>query len=125
MDNALVWLHLVAMAFFVGGQLMLATTIVPVLRGVGEGEPMRAVARRFGYGTLVALLVLLLTGGAMASRQHLWSAPEMHAKMGLFIALGILIIVHMRKPQLHALNAATFIISLVVVWLGVTLASVS
>jgi len=123
MNNALLWLHLVAMAFFVGGQLMLAVTIVPVLKGVGDGEPMRAVARRFGYGTLIALGVLLVTGAGMASRLHLWKAPELHAKMGLFALLGVLIVVHMRKPKLHALNAATFLISLVVVWLGVALAN--
>jgi uncharacterized membrane protein len=121
--NLLTWLHLIAMAFFVGGQLVLAVAIVPVLRGVNDGEPMRAVARRFGYGTLVALGVLLVTGMAMAIRLKLGSAWQLHAKMGLFVLLGVLILIHMKKPKLHALDALIFIGSLVAVWLGVSLAN--
>ncbi|MEI6447545.1 MAG: hypothetical protein WCO96_06660 [Actinomycetes bacterium] len=121
--NLLTWLHLIAMAFFVGGQLVLAVAIVPVLRGVNDGEPMRAVARRFGYGTLVALGVLLITGMAMATHLKLGSAWQLHAKLGLFVLLGVLILIHMKKPKLHALDALIFIGSLVAVWLGVSLAS--
>jgi uncharacterized membrane protein len=120
--NLVLWLHLIAMAFFVGGQLVLAAAIVPVLRGLNDGEQMRAVARRFGYGTLIAMVVLLLTGGAMAGHQHLWSDPKLHAKLGLFVLVGALVLWHMRKPKLHALDAAIFIVSLVIVWLGVSLA---
>src|SRR5207247_577594 len=66
------WLHLLAMAFFVGGQLLLAVAVVPVERCSPDRERLRAVARRFGYGTLVAIAVLLATGSAMASHYHLW-----------------------------------------------------
>ena len=48
--NGVLWLHLIGMAFFVGGQLMLATVVVPVLRGLGDRKPLRAAARRFGVG---------------------------------------------------------------------------
>ena len=71
--NGVLWLHLLAMAFFVGGQLMLATVVVPVLRGASDREPMRAAARRFGVGTLAAIGVLVVTGVALASHHHRWS----------------------------------------------------
>lgn len=62
------WLHVLAMAFFVGGQLLLAVAVVPVERRAPDRERLRAIARRFGYGTLMAIAVLLATGSAMASR---------------------------------------------------------
>jgi uncharacterized membrane protein len=51
------YLHLLAMAFFVGGQLFLAAVVVPTLRGDAERARLRTVARRFGAGTLVAMAV--------------------------------------------------------------------
>ena len=48
-------LHLLAMAFFVGGQLLLAVALVPTERRTPDRERMRAIARRFGWGTLVAI----------------------------------------------------------------------
>lgn len=121
MWDAMLWLHLIAMAFFVGGQLMLVVAIVPVIRGIDDGEPMRKVARRFGWGTLVALGVLLLTGSAMASHLKLWADSTLSIKMTLFLVVGALVLLHMKLPKLHALNAVVFIVSLVMVWLGVAL----
>ena len=43
-------LHLLAMAFFVGGQLLLVLAVVPVERQRPDRERLRAVARRFGWG---------------------------------------------------------------------------
>ncbi len=55
------YLHLLAMATFVGGQLVLGLAVVPGLRG-RDREGLRAVARRFGWMSLAALAVLLVDG---------------------------------------------------------------
>lgn len=54
--------HLLAMAFFVGGQLVFGIAVVPVLRGDPGRERMRAIGRRFGYGSLTALGLLIGAG---------------------------------------------------------------
>ena len=61
------FLHIVALAFFVGGQLHARGRVVPAVRRHGEEVAMRGVARRFGIGSLVAIVVLVATGAAMAS----------------------------------------------------------
>jgi hypothetical protein len=80
------WLHVLAMAFFVGGQLFLAVAVVPVERAAPDRDRLRAIAL-----TLVALVAGLVV----------W---------------------HMRRPAMHALEGAIFIVSLVIVWLGLSLA---
>jgi uncharacterized membrane protein len=116
------WLHVVAMAFFVGGQLLLAVAVVPVERGAPDRVRLRAIARRFGYGTLVAIAVLLATGGAMASHFQLWDSGILQVKLGLVALVAVLVVWHMRRPAMHALEAAVFVLSLVIVWLGLSLA---
>jgi putative copper export protein len=115
--RGVLWLHLVAMAFFVGGQLMLAGVVVPVLRG-SDQQSLRAAARRFGVGTLIAVGVLLVTGAAMASHFHRWSSSALQVKLGLVALVAVLIGAHMRRPSNHALDAAIFLLSLAIVWLG-------
>ncbi len=119
--DAVVWLHVIAMAFFVGGQLFLAAVVVPVERADPNRERLKAMARRFGWGTLIAIAVLLATGAAMASHFHLWSEPKLHLKLGLVAATAVLVVWHMRKPAWHALEAAIFLLSLAIVWIGLTL----
>lgn len=120
--TAIHWLHLVAMAFFVGGQLFLAAVVVPALRGSETRPQLRAIARRFGAGTLVAIGVLLATGAAMASHYMLWDDPTLHVKLALVAVVGALVVWHMRRPQLHALEGLIFLASLAIVWLGISLA---
>jgi putative copper export protein len=119
--NGVLWLHLLAMAFFVGGQLMLAGIVVPVLRG-RDRESLRAAARRFGVGTLVAVGVLVVTGAAMASHLHKWSDSTLQVKLGLVALVGLLIAAHMRWPEAHVLDAAIFLVSVAIVWLGIVVA---
>ena len=124
--QAILYLHLLSMAFFVGGQLVFGIAVVPVLRG-DEDDParerMRGIARRFGYGSLVALGVLVITGWAMASHYDLWDSSTLQWKLGL-VALAIgLTLLHLRRPKLHALQGAILLVSLVIVWLGLELAT--
>lgn len=115
------WLHVLAMAFFVGGQLVLVAAVVPAFRGVEDRSRLQAIARRFGIGSLVALAVLLATGIAMANRLSLWDAGQLQVKLTLVAITGLLILIHMRRPNQHWLEGLVFILSLAIVWLGVAL----
>jgi uncharacterized membrane protein len=120
--NGVLWVHLVAMAFFVGGQLMLATVVVPALRGAEDPGPLRAAARRFGVGTLIAIGLLIASGAAMATRYHRWGDSTLQVKLGLVVVVAVLILAHLRRPTLHVLDAAIFLVSLAIVWLGIVVA---
>ena len=121
--QAVLYLHLLAMAFFVGGQLVFGLAVVPVLRGDPDPDRtrMRAVARRFGYGSLAALGVLLVTGWAMASHYDLWDSSTLQWKLALVGLVIALTLVHLKRPKLHALQGAILLASLVIVWLGLDL----
>jgi uncharacterized membrane protein len=118
---AIRWLHVLAMALFVGGQLVLVIAVVPALRE--EQRPaLRAVARRFGWASLGALAVLIATGSALASHDHLWDSRTLQVKLGLVALAGALIAWHIRRPERHAIEGAVFVVSLAIVWLGLALA---
>ncbi len=116
------WLHVLAMAFFVGGQLVLVAAVVPVERVAPDRERLRAIARRFGYGTVAAIAVLIATGSAMASRSDLWDDGTLQVKLVLVATVAVLVVWHMRRPTMHVLEAAVFAVSLAIVWLGLSLA---
>jgi putative copper export protein len=119
--QAILYLHLTAVAFFFGGQLVLGAVIVPVERRHPDRERLRAMARRFGYGSLVALAVLVATGVALASHYDLWSSDTLQVKLGLVALVIALTAAHLRWPRAHALQGAILIATAVVVWLGLDL----
>src|SRR4051794_30968729 len=98
--QAIRWLHLLAMAFFVGGQLVLLVAVVPVLRS-RDREALRAVARRFGWGSLAALAVLIATGSALAGHFHRWGEGTLHIKLALVGLAVALTLLHTRRPTWH------------------------
>jgi putative copper export protein len=116
----MLWLHLLGMAFFVGGQLMLGGVVVPILRD--DRDAMRAAARRFGMGTMAAAVVLVGTGIAMASHLHKWSDSTLQVKIGLAVLVGVLVIAHIRVPRSHFLDGAVFALTVAIVWLGIVVA---
>jgi uncharacterized membrane protein len=118
---AIRWLHILAMALFVGGQLMLVVAIVPALRG-DHREALRTIARRFGWASVGALVVLVATGAALASHHGWWDARTLHVKLALVVLAGGLIVWHLRRPGAHAIEALVFVVSLAIVWLGLALA---
>jgi uncharacterized membrane protein len=116
------FLHVLALAFFVGGQIMLFAAVVPAVRRQDDKTAIRAVARRFGFGSLIALGVLFATGAAMADRYGRWSDSVLQVKLTVIVLIGFLIAVHISAPESRALAIAVFTASLVAVWLGVELA---
>jgi uncharacterized membrane protein len=120
--QAVLYVHLLAMAFFVGGQLFIAVAVVPVERASPDPLRLRMIARRFGVASLVALGVLLASGAAMASHYELWSSGTLQLKLGLVATVMVLTAVHLRYPRAHLLQAAIFTTTLAIVWLGLDLA---
>jgi putative copper export protein len=119
--QAVLYLHLTAVAFFFGGQLVLGAVIVPVERRDPDRERLRAMARRFGYGSLIALGVLVITGVALASHYELWSSGTLLAKLALVALVIALTAAHLRWPRAHFLQAAILLATAVIVWLGLDL----
>ena len=116
------FLHLLGVAFFVGGQLMLAIVVTPALRGVEDPELMRGAARRFGIGSLVALIVIIATGVAMASHFQRWGDSVLQAKIALLFLVFVLTGLHTATPYTRLLSLATLALSIAIVYLGVDLA---
>jgi uncharacterized membrane protein len=115
------YLHVLAMAFFVGGQLVLVAAVVPALRADDDRDRLRGIARRFGWGTLAAVTVLIGTGIPLASHFHQWESGTLHIKLAFVSLVAGLVVWHMRRPRVHALEGAIFVGSLAIVWLGVSL----
>ena len=116
------FLHILALALFVGGQLALVAVIVPVMRRRGDDEAMRAMGMRFGIASVAALVVLLATGAIMASDLDRWDDGTLQVKLALVGVVLALTALHAVLPNRRALSIAVFALSLAIVWLGVSLA---
>jgi hypothetical protein len=82
---------------------------------------MRSIARRFGIGSLVALVVLVATGAAMASHYGVWGRPALQAKLLVLVIVGVLTALHITSSKTRAISIALVVLSLLIVWLGVKL----
>ena len=116
------FLHLAGVAFFVGGQLLLAAAVAPAVRRYGGDEAMQSIARRFGIGSAIALAVIIATGIAMASHYDDWDDRVLYAKLALLILVFVLTGLHVVIPRRRLLSLTTLAVSLAIVYLGVQLA---
>jgi uncharacterized membrane protein len=116
------WAHELAMAFFVGGQLVLVAVLVPAVRRRADDGLMRDVGRRFGIGSVIALAVLVATGTAMAGHFDRWGDDTLQLKLALVVVVVVLVGLHAVTPRNRALSIAVLACSLAVAWLGVELA---
>ncbi|MDQ3858567.1 MAG: hypothetical protein M3327_09005, partial [Actinomycetota bacterium] len=73
-------------------------------------------------GTLAALAVLVATGIPLASNENRWDDSTLQAKLALVGLAALLVGLHVRFPARRALDAAVFVVSLAIVWLGASLA---
>ncbi len=67
--SVLIWLHVVGVAIWLGGQIVTAAAVIPALRSIGERahwiDALEAFTSRFGRIGIVAMIVIVVTGGAM------------------------------------------------------------
>jgi hypothetical protein len=85
-------------------------------------DPLEELVRQFGWGTLAAITVLVGTGIPLASHFHRWDSGTLQIKLGVVAVVAGLVVWHIRRPQVHALEGAIFVGSLAIAWLGVSLA---
>ena len=126
--DLVLWVHLLAMALFVGGQLFIGLAVVPTYRSQGgqDGpahEWMAPIARRFGWASLGALVVALASGSMMASHFDLWDETAMSVKLGLVLLAVVLTLVHVFvvRGSNHVLQALILLDSLAIVLVATTL----
>lgn len=67
--SVLIWLHVIGVAIWLGGQIVTAAAVIPALRSIGERahwiDALEAFTKRFGRIGIAAMVVIVVTGGAM------------------------------------------------------------
>ena len=67
--SILIWLHVIGVAVWLGGQVLTAAAVIPTLRAAGDREfwlsALESFTRRFGRIGIAAMVIIVITGGAM------------------------------------------------------------
>lgn len=121
-DVILIWVHVTAATFWVGGMLFLSLIAVPLLSQVPDSHfvPVRSwfvsLARRFRTFVWVAMLVLIITGPFLLPRvlvgplSPLTWPPVIWLKLSLVLALTVVSFLHDRvfAPKVHIVKQKDF-----------------
>ena len=128
-DTVRLFLHVLAAAIWVGGQLILAA-LVPVLRRSGAGV-VTAAARRFNQVAWTAFGVLVITGiwNIVAVRSQISSSASYRTtlivKLAVVVISGVAAFLHVRSRTARSravFGALTGLSALAALFLGVLLA---
>lgn len=67
--SILIWLHVIGVAVWLGGQIVTAACVIPSLRAVGDRtvwlDVLEGFTRRFGRVGIATMVVIVITGGIM------------------------------------------------------------
>jgi uncharacterized membrane protein len=96
---ASVWLHLIAMATWMGGMVFLAAVVLPALRQGGPkavGEFMAKAAPRLRLVGWTCLIILGATGWAqLGFRGMAWNAnPVIVTKIAIYLTIVVISLLH-------------------------------
>ena len=128
-DTIRLFLHVLAAAIWVGGQLVLAA-LVPVLRRFGA-DAVSAAARRFNQVAWTAFGVLIVTGiwNIVAVRSQISSSASYRTtlivKLAVVVISGVAAFLHVRSRTARSravFGALTGLSALAALFLGVLLA---
>ena len=94
------WLHLVAVATWTGGLIVLAALVVALRRAGAERALLRAAAWAFARVSWGAMAVAIPTGLWQVHRLGLpWSYGRLHLKLGLVGLVVLTAFVHQRTAH--------------------------
>ena len=103
-DNIIVWIHLIAATFWVGGMLFLSLVAVPLFKKVPDPASAQRefikLARRFRMFAWVALFLLIVTGSILLQNYVNFSEtpvvwpPEVLIKLTLVVSLIVVSVAH-------------------------------
>jgi uncharacterized membrane protein len=121
--NVLLYLHILGATVWVGG-LIVVGALVPAIRDATDDRTViRAVARRFGVVSWIALAVQVVTGSLLLF-DHVWSAT-LSVKISLVILSAILAAWHSlaardQSPAVRgAIQGVIMLLALAIVWLAI------
>jgi len=118
------YVHLLAATVWIGGLIVMGALVPAVLNATDDTSVIRAMARRFGVVSWVALTILVLTGGILAVDD--WS-QTLIVKVGLVFAVVMLAAWHSVIGSDQSLKArgiiqvVIFILSLLILAAAVAL----